>query len=507
MTGKVYTAAVLGIEGQPVMVEADVGDGLPYFDMVGFLGSEVKEAKERVRTAIRNSGFRLPSCRITVNLSPADLRKQGNHFDLPIAIAVLTAAGFIPQSFLGGRMFIGELGLEGEIRPVNGVLSLVQCGRDAGLKEVFLPATNASEGANLEGVAVYGFSDLGALVRTIVEQGQITPQKPAQTGEAEVCQPDFSELKGQNVVRRAALIAAAGMHNLLLIGPPGSGKSMAAKRIPGIMPVMSREEEIEVTKIYSVSGLLDRRQGLLTRRPFRSPHHTISAQSLAGGGIVPRPGEISLAHRGILFLDELPEFRHGTLEVMRQPMEDRRVVINRIQGSYVFPASFMLVAAMNPCPCGFYPDRKVCRCTEGEIKRYLDRISQPLLDRIDICAEAGRVSYDELSGEMSGESSASLRSKVDAASERQRKRYSGMNISANAELAGKEIERFCPLGPGEKKMLGEVFEKLGLSARARERVIKVARTIADLEGSTDIREEHLAEAVTYRSIDKKYWGR
>ena len=508
MTGKVYTAAVIGIDGKRVMVEADIGDGLPYFDMVGYLGSEVREARERVRTAIRNSGFRLGPSRITVNLSPADVRKQGNHFDLPIALAVLAAAGIIPQELLEGRMFIGELGLEGEIRPVNGTLSLVQCARDNGIREVFLPRENAAEGANLEEMSVYGFGSLGGLAECLLREKLPEPASPPNAADtlAEAGVPDFCELRGQETVRRASLIAAAGMHNLLLIGPPGSGKTMAAKRIPGIMPAMTRDEEIELTKIYSVGGLLPENKGLIRTRPFRNPHHTISAQSLAGGGVFPRPGEISLAHRGILFLDELAEFKRGTLEVMRQPIEDGRVVINRVQGSYVFPASFMLVAATNPCPCGFYPDRSLCRCTEGEIKRYLDRISQPLLDRIDLCAEAGRVSYDELTGEK-GESTESMRRKVEEALAVQKERYKGTGIKVNARLTGRELEEYCPLKQDAGELLKKAFQSLGLSARARERIIKVSRTIADLEGKTEIEAAHVAEAVSYRSIDKKYWGR
>ena len=508
MMGKVYTAAIIGIEGKQVMVETDIGDGLPYFDMVGYLGSEVKEARERVRTAIKNAGFRLPPSRITVNLSPADVRKQGNHFDLPIAMSVLAAAGFVPREMLENVMFIGELGLEGDIRPVNGTLSLVQCAGDCGMKAVFLPEANAAEGANLENIPVYGFSSLSGLVEALVCDSlpePAAPGSPKDEGDGDEI-PDFSELRGQETLRRASLIAAAGMHNLLLIGPPGSGKTMAAKRIPGIMPPMTRNEEIELTKIYSVSGLLPKDSPIMTRRPIRSPHHTISAQSLAGGGAFPRPGEISLAHRGILFLDELPEFRRGTLEVMRQPIEDGRVVINRVQGSYVFPASFMLVAAMNPCPCGFYPDRSQCRCTEGEIKRYLDRISQPLLDRIDLCAEAGRINYDDLTGK-AGESSASMRGKVEAALERQKARYKGTSIRTNAQLSEKDLEKYCPLGREGSLLLKKAYDSLGLSARARGRIIKTARTIADLEESAEIRTEHLAEAVTFRSIDKKYWGR
>ena len=388
MVAKVYTGTTNGIEGILVCVEADISDGLPMFDMVGYLGAEVKEARERVRTALKNSGFRLPPSHITVNLSPADLRKQGNYFDLPIALSVLAAAGFVRMDELENKIFIGELGLDGKIHPVNGTLVLAECGQKAGIKKAVVPKENAKEAACLQETVVYGTKTLKEIVELLNNPDRLEENRQAvlyETSDKEDDSLDYDELYGQERMKRAAMVASAGFHNLLYIGQPGSGKSMSAKRIPTIMPEMTYKEQLEVTKIYSVAGLLDYKEGLIKKRPFRSPHHTISATALAGGGRFPKPGEISLAHHGVLFLDELAEFKRDTLEIMRQPLEDGKVTISRVNGSCSYPAEFMLVAAMNPCPCGYFPDRSRCRCSVGEIRRYLRdnssiRVSRSLRD-------------------------------------------------------------------------------------------------------------------------------
>ena len=513
MVAKVYTGTTNGIEGILVCVEADISDGLPSFDMVGYLGAEVKEARERVRTALKNSGFRLPPSHITVNLSPADLRKQGNYFDLPIALSVLAAAGFVRMDELENKIFIGELGLDGSVRPVNGTLVLAECGCNAGIKSAVVPQENAKEAAYLEETAVYGIRSLSEIVTLLnnpdrfEEKRQVISEEDRKRNENNLkAALDFSELYGQERMKRAAMVAAAGLHNLLYIGTPGSGKSMAAKRIPTILPPMTYREQLEVTKIYSVAGLLDHKEGLIKVRPFRSPHHTISATALAGGGRFPRPGEISLAHHGVLFLDELAEFKRDTLEVMRQPLEDGKVTISRVNGNCSYPADFMLVAAMNPCPCGYYPDRSRCHCSPGDIRRYRDRISRPMLDRIDLCTEACAVKFDDLSQAKKGESSENMRARVTEAIKRQQLRYQDEGILFNSQLSGTRLTRFCHLSKSQKALLRHAFESMGLCVRARDRILRVARTIADLEESEEIQDNHLAEAISYRSIDRKYWG-
>lgn len=511
MFAKVYSGTANGIEGLPVCVEADMGSGLPVFEMVGYLGAEVREARERVRTALKNSGFVLPPSHITVNLSPADLRKQGNCFDLPIALAVLAAGGFIRTARLSDTLFIGELGLDGTVRPVNGTLVLAGCGIRQGIKKAVVPAENAREGACLEEVEVYGAGTLKEIAEMLnhpklMEAKRQPCCRQESAGQDSVYEVDFSDIRGQTLLKRATMVAAAGMHNLLYIGPPGTGKSMAAGRIPTILPPMTRREQLEVTKIYSISGLPDSREGLIRNRPFRSPHHTISPYALAGGGNYPRPGEISLAHRGVLFLDELAEFKRETLEIMRQPLESGRISLSRVHGIYSYPAQFMLAAAMNPCPCGFYPDRSRCRCSPGEIRRYRERISRPLLDRIDICAEAAAVSYEALQENREEENSASMRERVMEAMERQQFRYRDQEVCFNSRLTARQIGRYCRLTDHQEALLGSVFQTMGLSVRARDRILKVARTIADLEGKEEITDDHLAEAVGYRSIDRKFWG-
>lgn len=508
MFSTILSAAVLGIEAYPVEVEADISEGLPMFCMVGDLSPEVREAAERVRTALRNTGITFPARRVTINLSPAHIRKEGTRFDLPVAAALLTALGVIPPESVQGILMVGEIGLSGQVRPVNGVLQTVMLARDQKCRMCLVPEENVREGAAVHEMTVVGVANLEELLACLLE-----PEKAAKKAEPasewregpSAYQEDFREINGQAGVRRAAEIAAAGMHNFLMIGSPGAGKTMIARRMPTILPRLTREESLEISRVYSACGLLLNGEGLAVNRPFRAPHHTVSANALAGGGRKILPGEISLATRGVLFLDELPEFSRNALEVLRQPLEEGQVTISRTDGKYVFPAHFQLVAAMNPCKCGYYPDRTRCRCLPGEVGRYLKRISRPLLDRIDICAETPRMEYRELSKAGDNESSAQIRSRVEAAQKIQSQRYEGMSWKFNSGLGAAAIRQFCPLGAEEQRLMEQAFEKLDLSARAYHRIIKVARTIADLEGEPRIREAHLLEAIGYRSLNVRFW--
>jgi magnesium chelatase family protein len=508
MFSKAYSAAIHGIDGLIVSVEADVSDGLPIFDMVGYLGSEVKEARERVRIALKNSGYMLPAKRITVNLSPADIRKEGTAFDLSVAIAILTAFGHLPEENLKDFLIIGELSLNGKVNKVNGVLPIVYSAKQQGFKKCIVPKENAKEGAVVNGIRIYGVSTLTEAVDLLNDKESMEPEyvdidELFRNGNKEEIN-DFAEVAGQKAAKRAIEIAVSGMHNILMIGPPGSGKTMLAKRIPTIMPELSFEESMEISKIYSIAGLLD--QPLISVRPFRSPHHTITTTALVGGGMVPKPGEISLAHLGVLFLDELPEFQKNTIEVLRQPLEEKSVTIARLNGSYRYPAGFMLVAAMNPCSCGYYPDRNKCNCSINMVKRYLGRISQPLLDRFDICIEALQMNYKELQVQEKQESSAEIRDRISIARKLQLERYQGQNIYFNSQLTPRTLKKYCKLEAKEQSLLEEAFIKMNLSARAYHRILKVARTIADLDQSERIMTKHISEAICYRSIDQKYWG-
>jgi len=509
LISKALSGAITGVSGYLVNVEVDISSGLPAFDIVGLPDSGVRESKERVRTAIKNSKFEFPVKRITINLAPADTRKEGPSFDLPIAACILACMDIIPSSRIEKIFFAGELSLDGGIRPVTGILPMVHGAFLRGVKACIVPAANAEEAALVSGIKVYGIKSLSELADNFSKNrfSRVTVDTEQLTSASEVLSDiDFSDVKGQDNVKRALTVAAAGAHNVLMIGPPGSGKTMMAKRLPAILPPLSFDESIEVTKIYSVAGLVREKNSLITRRPFRTPHHTISYAGLTGGGHVPKPGEISLAHNGILFLDELPEFHKSVLEMLRQPLEDRQITISRAGGSATYPSSFMLIASMNPCPCGNLGNPDKCFCTFGEITKYQNKISGPLLDRIDIQVEAPAVEYTDLSPETKSESTAELKQRVLNARDIQQRRYAAENIKCNSELNTKQIQTFCELGKAEMDNLRQAFDNIGLSARAYHKILKLARTIADLEEKEHISATHLAEAISYRSLDRKYWG-
>lgn len=515
MYSTVYSGALCGIGSVLVQVEADVAQGLPCFELVGCLSSEAKEARERVRVALKNTGFELPPMRMTVNLSPADVRKEGTGFDLPIAAALLAALGYLDKNRIRDMLLIGELGLNGEVKKVRGVLPIVLEAREKGIRRGIVPAENADEGAIVPGeieiAGITHITELAACLKVGAEgdgwmpvSGRPDLKELLRAGQT-AGQPDFSDIVGQETVKRAGEIAAAGAHHMLLIGPPGAGKTMVGSRMPGILPAITEEEALEISAVYSASGLLGGEEKLVTKRPFRNPHHTITEQALSGGGRIPRPGEISLAHRGILFLDELPEFKRSTLDILRQPLEEKRIHIARSYGTYTFPADFILVCAMNPCPCGYYPDSGRCSCSETEVKRYLSRVSGPVLDRIDICAEAPAMGIRELYGGHRTESSEAIKERVLEARERQRMRYLGSGYRFNKDVGAGDIRKYFPLGSGQERMLEKLFGNGQLSARSYHRILKVARTIADLAGSGSVEEIHLVEAAFYKAGTQKYW--
>lgn len=506
MYSTIKTAILEGIQTKQIQVEVDISNGLPAFDMVGHLSPEVREGKERIRTALHSIGILLPAKRITINLSPAHIRKCGTGFDLPIAIAIMQSLGLVTKDACEGKLFIGELNLNGQILPVKGILPVVSDGVKSGICDFVVAKENENEGRLVKDARIYSFETLQDVLSFLNGKEYVSDSVVIQNPSKESSK-DFRDVCGQKFIKRACEVAAAGMHNMLLIGPPGAGKTMISERLATILPPMTEEERLELSKIYSVCGLLTNHNALVTERPFRAPHHTITQCGLTGGGAMPKPGEVSLAHNGVLFLDELPEFQKNTLEILRQPLEEHEIHLVRAKGSVSYPANFLLLAAMNPCNCGYYPDMNRCRCSDGSLRRYFDKVSQPLLDRIDICVEAPALRYEELTGrERSGESSQEIQKRVLACHEIQCERFKKECFFHNSAIPASRLDEFCHLGEKEQKYMEGVYKKMNLTARTYHKILRVARTIADLEQENVISISHLNEAICYRNIDEKFWG-